>query len=273
MMNARHWASALGLSAVVHLALGIVYQAEPAPGEIALNGGEGIEIGLATGDPQGQAAGTNSSLAPQESTQEIEPAPEPEPLPHSEQEPQAEPEPEPVVEAVEAPSATENLVAVEEQIDQQPEPAAPADTQPEASAAPVPVQPIGNGDGSNGRQPGSSEVYANGHPGGGKANKPNEYFGELMAWMNQHKRYPVELKKKKQQGVVELEFTVNRDGQVLDAKVAKSCGHGSLDQAALQMLEDAAPLPPIPEFIRQDSLTLLIPVEYSLITNAVNPKL
>ena len=40
-----------------------------------------------------------------------------------------------------------------------------------------------------------------------------------------------------------------------------------LDEAALKMLREADPVPGIPDDLGRDTLTLVIPVEYSLITN------
>ena len=88
-----------------------------------------------------------------------------------------------------------------------------------------------------------------------------------MAWLEQHKDYPAELKKQKQQGVVVLTFSINKNGEVLTAKIKKSSGFPILDQAALDMLAKADPVPAIPDSMNRDRLLLSIPIEYSLTTN------
>ncbi len=102
---------------------------------------------------------------------------------------------------------------------------------------------------------------------GSKKGDIKSYFAELTNWLNQHKEYPVELKKAKQQGTVEVQFTFTRNGQIIQAKIKTSSGNTKLDKAALAMLKKANPLPEIPESFSRDSLTIAIPVEYSLITN------
>ena len=88
-----------------------------------------------------------------------------------------------------------------------------------------------------------------------------------MRQLNRHKFYPAALKKAKTEGKVVLQFTLNQAGEVTASRLQAGSSHAELDQAALQMLLRANPLPANPAYMNRNSLTLSIPVEYSLITD------
>lgn len=64
--------------------------------------------------------------------------------------------------------------------------------------------------------------------------------------------------------IVELHFTVQRDGEVLDARIGRSSGHAALDQAVLAMIERAVPLPPFPPEMGRDRIDLVVPIRFFL---------
>jgi protein TonB len=94
-----------------------------------------------------------------------------------------------------------------------------------------------------------------------------DYFARLSAHLNRRKSYPATAKKARQQGVVTVRFTVDRDGNVSGASIKKSSGHDILDQATLELLQRVAPLPRLPDSMQRDSLTLSLPIDYSLRTH------
>lgn len=53
-----------------------------------------------------------------------------------------------------------------------------------------------------------------------------------------------------------LEFTINKNGRVIDSKIYESSGNKLLDESALKALRKASPLPPLPMNIGQETLTV-----------------
>lgn len=102
---------------------------------------------------------------------------------------------------------------------------------------------------------------------GGRKGDAKNYFSRLLSHLARHKRYPADAKKAKQEGIVKVKFSLGRDGRLLDYGISESSGNPKLDNAALSMLQDANPLPPIPDSIDRDTVTLVVPIEFSLITN------
>ena len=102
---------------------------------------------------------------------------------------------------------------------------------------------------------------------GAKATLNPDYLAELFRKLARHKVYPAELKKNRIEGRVVVKFTLAADGRVMNPSIQQSSGHDSLDEAALQMLNRASPLPAIPTWMKRSELTLAVPVEYSLLTD------
>lgn len=60
--------------------------------------------------------------------------------------------------------------------------------------------------------------------------------------MREHKRYPRQARRMRQQGVVTVEASFSPDGELLRCDVADSSGYRSLDEAALELVRTAAAL-------------------------------
>ena len=94
-----------------------------------------------------------------------------------------------------------------------------------------------------------------------------DYFALISAHLNRRKTYPVEARKARQQGVVTVRFTVDRSGNISDASIKRSSGHELLDRATLELLQRVAPLPHMPASMQRESVTLVLPIDYSLKTS------
>jgi periplasmic protein TonB len=87
---------------------------------------------------------------------------------------------------------------------------------------------------------------------------------ELVRRLEQYKRYPSEAQARRVEGVVTLNFRVNRNGHVLAREIVRSSGHPELDKEVISMIERAQPLPPFPPSMPQDQLNLTVPIRFSL---------
>jgi len=127
-------------------------------------------------------------------------------------------------------------------------------TPPDQPLAPVPV-------GDNAPPPSASASVPSRQAAGTEA---DPYWRDLAAWLERHKRYPRVARDRRQQGIVHINFVMDRDGHVLSHKLLSSSGHPALDQEAAQLLSRAAPLPAAPPSIPGQQLEISIPIHFRL---------
>ncbi|WP_417482788.1 energy transducer TonB [Maricaulis sp.] len=173
--------------------------------------------------------------------------------------------------------------AAEPEIEPEPAPVEPVepetlpetDTPPDPSATPVdgttepgPLQQTGPATTEAATdQPAATRGARSGREGRRAAREQRDYVRALMAALVEHRVYPPELMRAHVEGVVRVRFTIDRNGNVLSASLAETSGHDGLDQAALAVLERASSLPPIPDSMGLERLTITLPIEFSLITD------
>lgn len=128
---------------------------------------------------------------------------------------------------------------------------------PVAAANPMVTAPTGTGTGTS-VSPGSDP----------RARRAEvDYFSLISAHLNRRKTYPTDAKKARQEGVVTVRFTVDRNGNVSNVSVRRSSGHDILDAATLQLMQRVAPLPRMPAAMQRDTVTVSLPIDYSLKTD------
>ncbi len=167
--------------------------------------------------------------------------------------------PEPQVEApaVNAPLPREVVAA-----------APPTPPQPVRSERPVPAAPVSAPTTAPAEMvPASSAPSTTGGIDPRTRQQEADYYSLVNSHLARNKRYPREARQARQQGVVTVRFTVSRDGAVSNASIRNSSGHQLLDQATLDLLQRVSPLPRFPRSLTRDSVTLTLPIEYSLRTN------
>lgn len=67
-----------------------------------------------------------------------------------------------------------------------------------------------------------------------------------------------------QRGVARLSFTVSRSGQVTSSRLAGSSGVAAFDAQAMSMVRQASLFPPIPDEIKNGSMSFTIPVQFTV---------
>lgn len=93
------------------------------------------------------------------------------------------------------------------------------------------------------------------------------YIRKLMRHLSQFKEYPSALKKAHIEGTPIIRFTFNQAGEVLETTIKKRSNNQALDQAAMEVFKKANPLPPIPQALKRDTLTMSLPIKFNLIND------
>lgn len=87
--------------------------------------------------------------------------------------------------------------------------------------------------------------------------------GILLPRIEALKQYPVDARLKHIEGRVVLRIVIQEDGQILSAAVARSSGHETLDQAALETIRKISALT-LTQPLEQSPVTIHVPIRYQL---------
>lgn len=87
-----------------------------------------------------------------------------------------------------------------------------------------------------------------------------QWEAQLLAHLERFKRYPQNARDRGDRGVAYLRFEIDNNGKVLSATVVRSAGFSELDNATLDMINRASPVPRPPE---GSKLRFTVPVVFS----------
>jgi protein TonB len=90
------------------------------------------------------------------------------------------------------------------------------------------------------------------------------YAQQLSRLLASHQEYPRLAAQRGWEGEVRLRLKVARQGNLLSVQVDRSSGHDILDQHALQLVDLASGLPPLPEGLEGSEISVIVPVNYRL---------
>lgn len=107
-------------------------------------------------------------------------------------------------------------------------------------------------------------------PGANTVNMPthqqSNWTSLLLQRLERYKRYPAQALRQQAKGVVLINLTVDRAGQVLHVSLARSSGVSSLDKEALALPERASPLPALPDDMAEgkSQINITLPIRFDL---------
>ncbi len=81
----------------------------------------------------------------------------------------------------------------------------------------------------------------------------------VRAW-----RYPEQASEERDEGKVDVEFTILKDGRLLDVRILQSSGFSSLDREAIRAVGAASPFKPIPDQMGVPKLPIRFTFNYTL---------
>lgn len=92
----------------------------------------------------------------------------------------------------------------------------------------------------------------------------NSYEKSLSDLIKRHERYPDRARRQHWEGTVVVALSLSADGKVTNISVVESSGREILDEAALEMVRRASPLPRAPEGLRGKERSVRVPIAFKL---------
>ncbi|THV20270.1 energy transducer TonB [Peteryoungia ipomoeae] len=90
---------------------------------------------------------------------------------------------------------------------------------------------------------------------------PAKWQSRLASHLERRKRYPAEARRNREEGTVYVRFKIDDGGNVLAVSVTRSSGSSALDDAVLDMVRRASPVPAPPPGVNK---TITTPVRFNI---------
>jgi protein TonB len=188
---------------------------------------------------------TKDDIAPGPMQQQAEPAPAPPKI-----EPQVEPKVEPKVEVPPAPVPPVAALPPPEAVAPPLPPIRPPEPKPHAARpaerAPAPA------------------TTAPPREHAASAAEVASWHSRIVAQIERHKAYPEAARPRAEKGVVQIAFSLNRQGHVIANHIARASGYAELDQAALATVARAQPFPTPPVGMPGATFHFTVPIAFSV---------
>ena len=92
----------------------------------------------------------------------------------------------------------------------------------------------------------------------------SRYTDQIAQKIYRNKIYPRISRKRHEQGIVKIEVTIDKKGNVIKTSLTKSSGFKRLDTAALKSVAKSSPFPPFLDTMNSSTYTIIIPISYSM---------
>jgi protein TonB len=87
---------------------------------------------------------------------------------------------------------------------------------------------------------------------------------QIAAILEHNKRFPQEARSRREQGVAQLAFSIDREGHVLSSRIVTSSGSVALDEETLALVQRAQPFPAPPPEVSGSEIKFTVPVRYGI---------
>jgi protein TonB len=173
--------------------------------------------------------------------------------PETAAEPEPEPEPEP--DEIDLVTSTSEEAAP-------PPPPPPVVKKDKPKPKPAPQKSAEDGEVKPGGGPGDGQGGVGGGTGRGNPNAFNAYVSRIRAKLNRLKKYPPAAASQRLGGIVTVNFTIDRGGNVITSRMVNGSGHPVLDQEAMALLKRCSPFPAMPKELTETTLNLTVPIQF-----------
>lgn len=92
----------------------------------------------------------------------------------------------------------------------------------------------------------------------------DSYGKQLSSLIARYQRYPRIAQLRGWQGTAQVQLFVSAEGRMVNTVILRSSGFEVLDDQALEMVQQAAPLPQPPEALRGREFTVMVPIVFKL---------